>query len=348
MLDKPKITYLLGAGASCDSLPLGTDLGTEIGKTSELIKNSIELKYDQPGMPYPEEKRPWPRGPIGKNLIDAFKWIRNETIGTTVDNFARILFIRQQNGNLSAKRDLNKVKAVLACYFLLVQSRISTDKRYDEFFGKILETRAGIRLPKHLRFLSWNYDILPEKTYFSCASNTERVRKEITESDSFIRLNGIAGMIKATPRNIVADYHEAGYIEAIQQSEIQIDIETLIELFDRMTEEPLGELEPVLKFGWESENIDPRIRDTIIETDTLIVIGYSFPDFNAEVDRQLLDIMLNSVQRIVIQVPNTPEGNLAAIKGRLLDRCGNRADSDMISLFDSKGWFYRPHSLMPI
>ena len=227
----------------------------------------------------------------------------------------------------------------------MMQSRLRPDERYNEFFGKVLDTKRKGAIPQQLRFLSWNYDILPEKSFFAFVDDIIRVRQEILESNSFIRLNGIAGVVNPTPRNIVPNYHTAGYVEAATQSEEQMDVMQLLDLFNQLMRFPMGELKPAIKFAWESDSVENRIQDSIAGTEILVVIGYSFPDFNAEIDMQILRTLLNTTKHVVLQAPNSPLGNLDSLVERLALRCEGRLPKDKITPFDSGTWFYRPSEL---
>ena len=59
----------------------------------------------------------------------------------------------------------------------------------------------------------------------------------------------------------------------------------------------------------------PNAKDDTIQTEILIIIGYSFPDYNAKVDKEIIKNMIksNNLKNIYIQDPN-PEN----IKSNLL------------------------------
>ncbi len=70
-----KITYLLGAGASCDTMPLASALGERLEKASKQIREDIEKKHGSPDSNYPEEDKPWTKGNQIKKLLENFEWL---------------------------------------------------------------------------------------------------------------------------------------------------------------------------------------------------------------------------------------------------------------------------------
>jgi len=351
MSDTPKTVYLLGAGASANSLPLASNLSSAIGEAVDLIKKKIEEEYGTPGMPYPDEKRPWPRGPIGKNLIESFDWLSSETTNTTIDNFARILYLRFRNSDALAEKKLYRLKSVLSCYFLFIQSIIRTDRRYDEFFAKILKSN-NISLPENLSIFTWNYDVLLEKSYYQLVNDIEKTKKAITNSDNVVRLNGIAGISRPSHHNLMQqNYYPYGFVEAIYQSGYPLPVSSIVKLFDSYSANPFERLLPQMEFAWEANpNVIENAKKRADNTEILVVVGYSFPDFNREVDRAILSQMASTISEVHVQVPDQPVGNHMEMKMKLKACFGQDGFSRIeknIKLIDSVCWFYRPSNIGP-
>lgn len=351
----PLTTYLMGAGASCATLPLGSNLGIEIGESADSIRNEIEKFYGKPGLPYKDEERPWPRGPVAKHIIEDFEWLADRVADTTVDNFARKLSVRVQSGELSARNDLNRLKNALVGYFLFIQSRKKLDVRYDEFFGKILKLEERIDIPGYLKIITWNYDVLLERSYYGCVQSKDRVKESITQSPNIVRLNGIAGVVKPFNTTIFTrKYYPFGFVEAIYQDREPLPIDSIIKLYDSFYADPSRRLMPEINFAWETEgraSIE-KARECIAGTESLVVIGYSFPDFNRDVDQLLLQSISTTVREISVQAPNEPSNNHKVLRYRLAEFIGQDTfkqleDAGNISFIDSKGWFHRPRYLVP-
>lgn len=80
---------------------------------------------------------------------------------------------------------------------------------------------------------------------------------------------------------------------------------------------------PYLNFAWELDQNDislksiKRAKDIIERTDYLVVIGYSFPNFNRLIDREILKNS-KSLRKIYYQAPsNVVESLSQRIKGVL-------------------------------
>ena len=88
-----KITYLLGAGASNEALPLAKEFAGALLRFSDVLDEAIVRTYGPPAGPYPEEYRLWPRGPFAKELVESFQWLGKEAQRNDgVDIYAKILF----------------------------------------------------------------------------------------------------------------------------------------------------------------------------------------------------------------------------------------------------------------
>ncbi|MBW8003922.1 MAG: hypothetical protein FVQ80_18320 [Planctomycetes bacterium] len=111
---------------------------------------------------------------------------------------------------------------------------------------------------------------------------------------------------------------------------------------------------PEINFAWETEgraSIE-KARECIAGTESLVVIGYSFPDFNRDVDQLLLQSISTTVREISVQAPNEPSNNHKVLRYRLAEFIGQDTfkqleDAGNISFIDSKGWFHRPRYLVP-
>jgi hypothetical protein len=66
---------------------------------------------------------------------------------------------------------------------------------------------------------------------------------------------------------------------------------------------------PALSFAWEQDAINKSFLDQLVthfgKTQVLVIIGYSFPTFNRDIDKQLLERAFGSLQKIYIQDPNS-------------------------------------------
>lgn len=267
--------YFLGAGASCNSLPLVSEVPNRLESFSSQLLNigeSTGLKTDQL-----KKATDW--------LLDGVK--RHATI----DTFAKKLLLRGDTD------DLKKLKAVTSCFFVAEQAQNPVDFRYDTFLASVIpaHTASEVRFPENLRILTWNYDTQLEKAFFGFCDDDKHVANEVTFSQKVTRLNGYCGTHPPGHLGIA-------YRETLNQSTYK-GIEAAVDLFGEYTKAP-NEVAADIRFAWEldTSQIENDVNKTLSGVTTVVIIGYSFPFFNREIDRLILSAM-QQVESIYIQVP---------------------------------------------
>jgi len=307
-----KICYLLGAGDSCDKLPLASKLGETILQLVKIIQNNIGTHNKKQSISLSDvNKQPWPNGIYARNLLSSFEWLGNYSRDSaTVDTIARKLWIRSDE---EAKKQLLSLKAVISCYFLYKQSKVPAGIRYDSFFSYILERgNPGEPLfPENISILTWNYDLALEKSYFEFCKNIDTVAKDIILNPKVVRLNGCAGYVRPVYAGVNHSEYDFYPNFIYQKNGIQID--KLIELFDRFfTQTKEDKLKPEIYFAWENTTAVELASKAIADAEVLVIIGYSFPFFNQNIDRQILDSAV-LLKDIYIQNGNDP-GSIERLK----------------------------------
>ncbi len=198
------------------------------------------------------------------------------------------------------------------------------DDRYDAFIASILKPKKGFEFLENISILSWNYDFQLElcyKHYAGCYWDVvqERINsipyfgadtKDLDPNKTYrlIHLNGVALSFPEEPstnngRNLL---RKAIGINEYPKDDLFYIFSSIINQKNGITNYP----DKYLFFGWENvdENGKPN-KDFIIykksleiaeKTDVLVVIGYSFPTFNNEIDSMILNKMKN-LSKIVVQ-----------------------------------------------
>ncbi len=308
-----QIIYLLGAGASCDTMPLASALGERLEKASEQIRKD---------------------GEYAKELLENFDWLAvRAKEHATVDTLARKYWIRNDS---DAKRDLLRLKAVLSCFFQYETARFSSDKRHDSFFASILDRSEPGKpsFPGSISILTWNYDLLLEKSYQEFSAAPEDARKRISEKA--IHLNGMAAVrfLKPVEREDVIYFPDA-------------DTDYLVKLYSRIIK---NEYRPEIKFAWENTDILSKASHTTAGTEILVVIGYSFPFFNQDIDKALLKQMEGSLKRIFLQTNGDVVGRERLLNllqdvqypdGPVRSRWGEH-----VEMIDGTDYFYIPNEFI--
>jgi hypothetical protein len=317
------ITYLFGAGASCNALPLLNGMNIRM----EYFRNYINENKD-----------------LFKDInINKFLTTLNDIIDiikdrSTVDVYARELFIQ---GTQESRFKLNMLKYVLSSYFIfeqaeksadfninsndinfniipheyekidkshLIQIRSVIDKRYRTFWGEFLTDKIK-SLPSNINILSWNYDMQFELSYSSLmatdipnATNLLQVFPSKLKNIEFgkskiIKLNGTAGQFYFNGNG--------GISYMFNKDDVFTSIKAMLSFFDSYQKNSSSY--PIFSFAWE--NVESvinarRYASRILkETDILVIIGYSLPTYNRLVDQELFK-EASSISKVYFQVPD--------------------------------------------
>lgn len=278
--------YLLGAGASSQTLPLASQFA------SRLTSFAGDLLNDTPNN----------NSKIALN--EAIDWLAKEASHHfSVDTFAKKLYFR---GDI---QNLKKLKAALSAYLVIEQSRHHVDRRYDAFLASVLkfDSSRRVSLPEHLRILTWNYDTQLEKAYYGFCDDYDKVIEGITFNKRIYRINGCCGT------------HPPGHVGESFRAAFNIAEEPAwnagMELYNQyMTKH--SSPAPDINFAWEDSthnqlnNVGLNLLSDVTD---LIVIGYSFPYFNREID-DIIFKQFDNLFRVYLQFP---DGVHATIEERI-------------------------------
>lgn len=303
MLSRSNITYYLGAGASAKALPTtkGTSSSESLPVSFRLLAN--ELLADSKILPKYRELR--------KSIINNLYWLadKSEENGS-LDTFAKYLYYNKS-------LELETLKKTLSLYFSIRQIlHKKTDDRALGFLTEVMKKRGTF--PPNIKIISWNYD-------FQLQLAAENFRKEdltfdgqqttfypglfqyypslgyftVIDELSLVHLNGIAG------------FHYAGMLGGLNQFRYKKPggYNDFFESYLHLSESK----DVLLTFGWEevskdSDFLGARLnyaKSIIKNTNILVVIGYSFPPYNSEIDKQMFDSMKKGkkLKKIYFQDP---------------------------------------------
>lgn len=344
-----KITYILGAGASYNAFPLVKDIYNPDGL---LIKNGLSSELDRLGYFFKDRGH---NNHLTKALIDVGS--ESKKFGN-VDSFAKYLYHKGDN------RKLNSLKLALTFFFLHEQvsaERQKTDNRYLNFVTSIIDEND--RFPNNVKIISWNYDHLLEETCERYNSSPESLtqnasgdfvqtepfasyypplgRVDNSKEYSIVHLNGICGFYlrNGIYHSVFNDLKEEYYLS-----------ETLMNLF---LEQHSGNSH-LMTFAWEKRSEVNRSLSTsyslaerlIEDTTILIVIGYSFPFYNREIDNRIFKKLEDGkLRKIYFQDPQNDGGFLRnRYNPQYVDAYGSSEDTDIIHIPDTDQ-FYIPVEL---
>ncbi|BDA80175.1 hypothetical protein LPTSP3_g31050 [Leptospira kobayashii] len=312
---KDYILYYLGAGSSANSIPVVGALSNRMSAFKGYLINSVNLDNQT----FPKDSG------IERTLIE----IRNEFLNNidwliemsgrnSIDTFARKLW------DANKLKELRILKATLACYILLEQTISDTqykslDHRYEHWLTKITERDREEGIPflkKNFKVISWNYDIQIEKALESISQidlnvpvfkkwgiypKTGRYDPNSlnSENTSIIKLNGSAGLLISTGEvyslltNTFKTFDKNSVINGLSVY-YQYSYNT------RSTQ-------PIFTFAWEKNAMAANgvkiAKEFAKNAKELFIIGYSFPDYNKDIDIEIISEMDN-LKKITLQIKN--------------------------------------------
>lgn len=234
----------------------------------------------------------------------------------TIDTLARQLYVTKGSYMTGYKNVFNyeDLKYVLTLALLMLQSHKQRDLRYDGFIASIIDDNK--QLPP-MSILSWNYDAQFELAYsgysndryiphlwqeLNVLNKTYPTEFDVHKPFAMIKLNGTAFFKDIThPVKIngedVAGLRDCFFGNGATTNKYQYGGEYAA---------AGGVLHTTLSYVWEP-SIDGLFRQHIFnrihDTETLIVIGYSFPYVNSDMDSYILESMLG-LRNVYIQDPN--------------------------------------------
>ncbi len=295
-----KITYLFGAGASYNALPLVKDtmrggkvIKTGLTKSIERLSVVLRERYD--------------KDPVHQNqyltmISEDLKWLSSESDDFfTVDTLAKYFYINKR------KKEYQRLKKCLSFYLDFEQV---VNKRFDKRYLNFLISLIDSSLPKDISFLSWNYDVQLELALkrFDLVNKPLSFPIDLKRSNISIltdiphkisefricHLNGVAGLLDQDKQYVQLEHDDiSSYLEDFQN----------IEKTSKKHH---------LYFAWEEDDNIPFLKDRAFQanqlaagTTILVVIGYSFPFFNRIVDKKVFEAFkqANSLKKIYFQDP---------------------------------------------
>lgn len=321
-----RVTYLLGAGASAGSLPTVDKFAEEILKIIKRLQAYPQyLNHyinDRGGHEYIIK--------VLNQVITDLQLLYNGCVRhRSVDTFAKKLYLTSYKDEFNEQYRLTKAALVLFFELYRVYSGNVEDKRYDAFLATILR-KDNPRFPDDINILSWNYDYEieraylnyePDKTHIGQVSDEMNIvhknsKKGLSLSDKFgiIKINGTVGF-----------YHKEGHLElglgylntSLQGYKIE-DITPILPIiykyYDFVHVNPENYANAV-SFAWEDDygivKVKDEIEKALYNTEIIVVIGYSFPYFNREMDAYIMKCFKNYAKgKVYVQAPLDNVGEL--------------------------------------
>ncbi len=151
-MSEKQFTYLLGAGASANPLPVVADFPKRLLNRYSEFNTSYTHDFNNfflSNLTYEEKQELFD---IHKEFDELSK---NSTQFNSIDTFAKKLFLQNDIAGF------NRVKRILSNFLTIEQTYHVVDKRYDSFLASLLQKDSAgnlTPLPHNIKVLSWNYD----------------------------------------------------------------------------------------------------------------------------------------------------------------------------------------------
>lgn len=346
-----KIIYYFGAGASCEALPVISEIPERLDEFNKFIISDKIKSTDLDDNKF--KKTGTSAAEILSELKKDTEWLINKSQRhTTIDTFAKKLYITDDS-------EIDKLKAIFSCFFLFQQAQYGIDHRYDTFYASLIEKAgASIQLPSNIKIISWNYDSQFEMALSKYLPNysVDTIREKLNsipipghkinikeDEFSLIRLNGIAGAFKNE-----GTIYRASDISLLTKQDFfsssisKESIEAYQEILLNYAFNKKNDGYSYLQFSWEqnslTDEIIEKLKSVTSDVDILIVVGYSFPFFNRRIDREILNNM-KGLKRIYMQFPESFVNNSIVRIEALLN---SKENLDIIPITDIEE-FYIPH-----
>ncbi len=311
MENNNSLTYILGAGASFQSIPV---VDTFAGRFDEFIQsvdgfaNNYKSDVKNQGLLYRLKD-------LSKTLLKEFQEHQS------FDTFFKKLF------HIEDYTTIRLYKKILNLYFIwehtsssiVIQNKInvahffkqaSIDKRYDALIGGLLQPiRREKKLFCKTNFITWNYDLnllssiknyfFPEMAFGQLIDKLDYSKNEwiINDQITILNMNGIfyssefdqfSKLPRSNSYNLFENKLKENYFDDNFKDD---DAESI-------------------RFAWElkdSTDIINCASKLISQSKNIVIIGYTFPLYNRIIDSKYLTHTTLSKQSVIIQDPNANE-----------------------------------------
>lgn len=298
------VTYLIGAGASAGkrdregTILEGLPCVNEISKS---IKEIIDL-IDTTPIPYNLE---WQNSQLGLTSIGDWESARKKLLRefhslywkcelhATIDTYAKKLVLKKR------MEEFKHLEQLLTLFFIYAQMRNQIDSRYDAFLANILE--PNLHFPSNIRVISWNYDSQFELAYSEYDDINDLIigyKSAMFDMDyEIIKINGTATF--ADQKKIIElrkdikqklwqqKDNTTGSLALLRQETWLLEFIYLYQLYVSGKTNNTH-LSFAFDDNYPSDKITNCIDNIIKRTDVLVIIGYTFPFFNRDTDRKIL------------------------------------------------------------
>lgn len=297
------VTYLIGAGASAGKR--GRDLPNGDTNDNRIIEglpcvNEIPVCLSNLIYDIKHHIVPSQYDALKEGLLEQLeKLYRMSERHATIDTYAKKLKLRKENN------EFHKTEIMLAYFFMVEQLIHKPDSRYDTFFANILDDQLNI--PENINIISWNYDSQFEIAYREYETEkalpiTFKGAEYQINTPKIFKVNGTAAFENLSDIAVLR-----GQMPLLENGAIDMQLSSdgvmfLLDLYKRISQ-PTKKLNTRLSFAFDDTTDDTmfeKIDNVVFGTNILVIVGYTFPFFNRNIDRRIL-FNLRPYAKIYIQ-----------------------------------------------
>ena len=221
----------------------------------------------------------------------------NSQTYNTVDTFAKYCYLKD-------KGKFSLIKKILSVYFTIEQTiNKKFDNRYLVFLTSVLENEY--QFPSKIKILNWNYDCQLQLASFKFKEEgISFTSNSFIQADPLINYSPSLGMYPlemSKNKEIYSLVHLNGIAGYVQNKENMVfntiyNTKTISEFLSQSVKQIENNFN-LLTFAWESQNHQrfsnslELSKEIIKGSEILVVIGYSFPFFNREIDKEILNVL---------------------------------------------------------
>lgn len=353
------IVYLLGAGASYNAIPVLKDLN---GTIKTFLLDLVDIYKDEADLHWH----------LNNIWIPVFDLAAQHS---SVDTFAKKLYLTEEYDQLKLLKcilsayfiyeqcDRNNPFSNKFIIDNIPYPNTLLDPRYDFFMAALLKkTEEQPKFPENIGIVSWNYDSQIELAYHNYGrigyNDDKKLRErlgifpltnhEYNKNDDSLPENCRIVKLNGTATNILNEKVESYMISShreIHFRDAKNEISSIIKSsFEKSNSFDKKLLDTQINFAWElednwlSKKAVEAAKTIITKASTLVIIGYSFPVFNRDIDKYIFEG--NKLEKIYIQdLPGSIEG----IRSRVIKTTG--VDTRLIELETSVDQFLIPFEL---
>ena len=319
-MEGKKITYLFGAGASYNAVPILNSLSTSMIKTGEYLGANSQQLFGG--------RKPGEDDLLLENFrlfsVDLIRLGNKAKEYGTLDTYAKKLFLNAEN------EELKKLKFLVSIFFTIWHGHLNKifnlkektdssetvpfqkiDSRYKSLISNFLQVNKSTGNPildKNINFISWNYDYQLESA-LSLFTKTGLDLDTLNLTYPFLPLSDNYEDMKVTHLNGVANFWRKDGESALAMftEDSFSDTKMLTRRIGKLyRSENFEKVSTLINYSWDDNDAKLSNAEKLLkETDILIIIGYSFPTFNRAIDAKLLGGINNSFDRVVYQDPES-------------------------------------------